>query len=79
MRTTLTLDDDVAALLAREVERRKTGLKDVVNDALRAGLSRPRARRPKRFRTRTVDLGTPRAALDNVWEAIAAAEGDGYR
>ncbi|MSR21556.1 MAG: antitoxin [Gemmatimonadetes bacterium] len=38
MRTTLTLDPDVAARLEREMKRSGTGLKVVVNQALRAGL-----------------------------------------
>src|SRR3972149_6593306 len=38
MRTTLTLDDDVAARLERVMEKRRQTLKAVVNDALRAGL-----------------------------------------
>ena len=37
MRTTLSLDDDVAALLQRALTRRKEPLKKVVNDALREG------------------------------------------
>ena len=38
MRTTLTLDDDVAALLERVRKARRAGLKDTVNEALREGL-----------------------------------------
>ena len=39
MRTTLTLDDDVAAALARRRAERGTGLRSEVNELLRAGLS----------------------------------------
>jgi plasmid stability protein len=39
MRTTLTLDDDVAAALARRRAERGTGLRDEVNELLRAGLA----------------------------------------
>ncbi len=39
MRTTLTLDDDVAAALARRRTERGTGLRQEVNDLLRAGLA----------------------------------------
>ena len=39
MRTTLTLDDDVAAALARRRSARGTGLRAEVNDLLRAGLA----------------------------------------
>ena len=38
MRTTLTLDDDVIALLREEVERSHRPFKHVVNQALRLGL-----------------------------------------
>ena len=39
MKTTLTLDDDVAAALERVRRTRNASLKDVVNDALRRGLN----------------------------------------
>lgn len=38
MRTTLTIDPDVEQLLLREMRRTNSGMKAVVNDALRAGL-----------------------------------------
>lgn len=38
MRTTLTLDPDVAKLVRETVERERISLKDVINDALRRGL-----------------------------------------
>jgi hypothetical protein len=46
MRTTLTLDDDVVRLVHDEMHRRRTTLKEVVNDAIRHGLCR--SRRPAR-------------------------------
>jgi hypothetical protein len=81
VRTTLTIDKDVAALLEALRKRRNIGFKELVNDALRRGLkdmdSRPQPRKP--FRTRTTDLGPPRlAGLDNMAEAIAMAEGDAW-
>jgi hypothetical protein len=39
MRTTLTLDRDVAEHLKREIRRTGRGLKALVNEALRRGLS----------------------------------------
>ena len=82
MRTTLSIDKDVAALLESLRRRRDVRFKDLVNDALRRGPkemgSRPKPRKP--FRTRTADLGAPRlAGLDNVAEAIATTEGDAWR
>ena len=41
MRTTLTLDPDVAARLNAEMARSDLALKRVVNDALRRGLKMP--------------------------------------
>ncbi len=39
MRTTLTLDDDVARLLSDAQHRERKSLKQVVNEALRRGLT----------------------------------------
>ena len=51
MRTTLTLDPDVAHLLAEETHRQRKPLKQVVNDALRRGLAPGSAApRPPRYR-----------------------------
>lgn len=82
MRTTLSLDDDVAALLARARQGRKASLKQVVNEALRQGLQQmtvpPRLR--KRYRTQPVSLGRCLIGnLDDVSEALAVAEGDAFR
>ena len=76
MRTTLSLDDDVAAQLAAIQARDKVTFKEAVNSALRRGLrelSRPKARTP--FQTRPADLGECLvASLDNVWEVLDEAE-----
>ena len=42
MRTTLTIDDDVAAKLRDEMAKSQSSLKDVVNAVLRRGLNAPR-------------------------------------
>ena len=82
MRTTLTLDDDVARLLERARKRRGIPLKQLVNEALREGLARlaapPSPRR--QHATKSVSLG--RCLLDNVddvAEALAAADGERFR
>ena len=82
MRTTLTLDDDVAAVLERMRKSRDVSLKELVNEALRRGLkdmsSRPKRR--ERLRTRSVAFGELRiASLDNIGEALAIAEGEAYK
>jgi hypothetical protein len=82
MRTTLTLDDDVAAALERLRKTRKTGLKALVNEVLREGLKQMHARpiRRERFHTRPVDLGRLRiGGLDNIGEALAIAEGEPFK
>ena len=79
MRTTLSLDDDVAALLEQTRKARDTTFKQIVNDALRAGLARltsPAEIEP--FRTQPTDLGCcyyPN--LDNVWEVLDEVEHSG--
>lgn len=51
MRTTLTLDPDVAKLIEEEAHRQRKPIKTVVNEALRRGLSAPSVGRGrKRFR-----------------------------
>ena len=82
MRTTLTIDDDVAASLERLRKARDASLKDLINEALRRGIkemsARPKRREP--FRTRAVDLGRVKiGSLDNVQEALAVAEGESFK
>ena len=82
MRTTLTLDDDVAALLRRIRTERGIGLKDAVNAGLRQGLGQilAPAAPPERYQTRPLGLG--RCLLpdvDNVADVLAVVEGDAFR
>lgn len=82
MRTTLTLDDDVAALLARVRKSRKAGLKQTVNEALRQGLRHMAAPPPRRkpYVTPSWHLGKCLVDnLDNIAEVLAYAEGEDYR
>jgi hypothetical protein len=82
MRTTLSLDEDVAVLLEKVRKAKGLSFKQAVNEALRAGLSqlttpRPRARN---FRTGTVDLGRCLIGnLDDVSETLATAEGEAFQ
>lgn len=82
MRTTLTLDEDVAAKLKAEARRSGRSLKEVVNGALRRALTpgRPASSEPP-FRVEARDLGRLRAgmSLDNVAELLEQAEGPLYR
>jgi len=81
MRTTLSLDDDVAAALTRVQMAQKKSFKELVNQALRVGLKQMRsAPARKRYRTPTADLGRSLVGnLDDVAEVLAIAEGDSYR
>lgn len=45
MRTTLTLDDDVARLIQDAAHRTKTSVKQIVNTALRSALAPPASQR----------------------------------
>ena len=82
MRTTLTIDDDVAATLERLRRNRDTSLKDLINEVLRRGLrdmdSRPKPRKP--FRTKSVDAGALLIPnIDNVAEVLAVVEGEAFK
>ena len=81
MRTTLTLDRDVAARLR---QLKKTGLtfKELVNMALRAGLSDLESHEPASKGNYKIQAcsGMPwRTDLDNVAQVIADSEGDQFR
>jgi hypothetical protein len=56
MRTTLTIDDDVLRLARRRAAEENRPLKDIVNDALRAGLQGDTGRRrpPYTFKLKVV-------------------------
>jgi len=81
MRTTLTLDDDVARLLERAQKSRKASFKAVVNDALRQGLShmtKPAAPRQP-YRTPGRSLGCCLVGnVDDVADVLAIAEGERF-
>lgn len=71
MRTTLTLDDDVAAKIERLRKSRDMALKDVINEALRRGLkdttAKPRKKEP--FRTGVHHGG--KLLIEDVKETLA--------
>ena len=82
MRTTLTLDDDVAAKLKEESRRAGRPFKEIVNETLRAGLSSRRAAaKGQAFKITVRDLGDlrPGLSLDNVGELIEQIEGPLHR
>ena len=83
MRTTLTLDEDVARRLKGEMRRSGRPLRTTVNELLRSALSsrpqRPPAEPP--FVVQARDLGAlrPGLSLDNVGALLEAAEGPLHR
>jgi hypothetical protein len=81
MRTTLTLDDDVAAKLKAESRRAGRPFRDIVNDTLRRGLASRRATAQRQpFKIVARDLGLkPGLSLDNIWELIEQVEGPLHR
>jgi hypothetical protein len=81
MRTTLTLDDDVAVELEQLRRQKNASLKEVVNDTLRQGLraAKAPARPRKPFRMMTFDGGEQLIPLDNVAEALSILEGDDHK
>ena len=80
MRTTLSLDDDVAALLKQRLAKSKKRLKDVVNEALRIGLKPARPSPRKRTHTREWNGGPSLIGpIDSVSEALAIGEGESFR
>jgi hypothetical protein len=82
MRTTLTLDEDVAAKLKAESRRAGRSFREVVNETLRRGLASQRVTsRQRPFTVETRDLGdlNPGLSLDNVGELIEQVEGSAFR
>jgi hypothetical protein len=71
MRTTVTLDPDVAAELRRVAAERGTSFKRVINDVVRAGLRAPRDAEPYRLPTFAMGL---RSGIDLDKVARLAAE-----
>ena len=81
MRTTLTLEDDVAARLKEEMGRTGRSFKETVNEILREGLRSARTREPDRpFVVRARDLGSrPGVDFDNISELLEQGEGPFHR
>ncbi|MFZ0803459.1 MAG: hypothetical protein WBQ09_15670 [Terriglobales bacterium] len=76
MRTTLTIDEDVARLLEREQRRSGKSFKQVINDFLRLGLT---VKQPlkKPFKVTPINLGLPH--YDKVEDLLDSLEGPDHR
>jgi hypothetical protein len=76
VRTTLTLDDDVAALLNKEVRKSGEPFKQVVNRYLRLGLTASKQPPRKPFKVKPLNLGLPPGlSYDNVEALLDYLEG----
>jgi hypothetical protein len=75
-RTTLTLEDDVADRLVDESRRTGKSLKDVVNEAIRAGLNRRASTDLPPFKVLARDMGLkPGFNLDDIEGLLDQIEG----
>lgn len=74
MRTTVTLDPDVDALLHREMSERGLSFKQAINEALRRGLTGPQTRKP--FRSPTYHMGEPRVSLHKANQLAAELDNE---
>jgi hypothetical protein len=81
MRTTLTLDADVAAKARKGARKLGKPFKEVINAALRIGLDQvlsPPAAKP--YRTKPRPLGLRQGfSYDNIAELLARAEGEDHK
>ena len=76
MRTTLTLEKDLALALRAEARRSGRPLKRIVNETLRAGLAARKAPPARRYRLTPVSLGgvVPGVDLDKALRLAEALE-----
>jgi plasmid stability protein len=81
VRTTLTLDDDVAAKLKAVARRSGRAFRDVVNETLRRGLHAERPAPRERFRVETRSLGglRPGLRIDSIGDLLEHIEGPRHR
>jgi metal-responsive CopG/Arc/MetJ family transcriptional regulator len=76
MRTTVSLEEDVAAAIEQVRRQQGVGISQAINQLIRAGLSTKQPRR--RFRQRSVALGL-RVDVTNIAEALETLDGPTQR
>ena len=79
MRTTITLEDDVAIRLQRLKQKDDQTFKTLVNAVLRAGLDQleaPASSSRSTYRLKPVPLRPRLPNLDNIAEVLASVEGE---
>lgn len=74
MRTTVTLDSDVDALLRRSMEARGVSFKVALNDAVRTGLTTGQTTEP--YRLRPVPMGRSSVPVTKALQLAAEIEDD---
>lgn len=74
MRTTVTLDPDVEALLRKAVRERGQPFKQVLNAAIRDGLAGARRKAATPFKQRTFRMGQPLVDLTKALSLAAELE-----
>jgi hypothetical protein len=81
MRTTLTIDDDLAVQIEEVRRQRGRRFKEIVKETLRRGLSAmessKKSRRP--FKTKVFDAAARLPNLDNLAEVLAVIEGEEFK
>jgi hypothetical protein len=78
MRTTVTLDDDVARAVDQLRREQGMGTSAAVNALARRGLACGEGP-PGRFTQRVSSLGQPRIPLDDIGSALEILEGEAHR
>ena len=74
MRTTVTLEPDVETLLKATMRERGLSFKEALNEAVRAGLARPK-RKARPFKQKTFSMGwNPNFRWDKALQIAAAIE-----
>jgi hypothetical protein len=76
VRTTTTIDDDVATLVNKEMRRTGHSFKQVLNDILRLGFQAAKQPPRKPFKVKPWNLQPPPGlSFDNVHELLDALDG----
>ncbi len=70
MRTTLTLDDDVAAAVRKLQEEEGVGISQAVNRLVRAGLMVPKKRKPYVHKSYHLGLKVDVSSIGDVLELL---------
>lgn len=78
MRTTVTLDDDIAVAVEQLRRQHGLGTSAAVNALARQGLTHG-GRQRSVFRQRVSSLGAARIPLDDIASALAVLEGETHR